>query len=63
MSLGMMSTVAMDRFDTLCRAVAERGRGLTLSQIADAGSLAREMEKPDPNVEKIELLKNRLGLT
>ena len=62
MSLGMMNTAATDRFDALCRAVAERGKGLTLTQIGDAAALAQELEKWDPDVEKVELLLDRLGL-
>ena len=62
MSLGMMSTVAMAKFDTLCRAVAERGKGLTLTQIGDASALAGELERADPDMERVELLRDRLGL-
>ena len=62
MSLGMMSTVAMAKFDSLCKTVAARGRGLTLLQIGDSAALAEELEKADPDSERVEVLRDRLGL-
>ena len=62
MSLATMNASAMSRFDTICKKVAARGRGLTMQQIGDSAALARELEKSDPDVEKVEILKNRLGL-
>ena len=62
MSLITMNAVAMDCFDAICKAVAARGRGLTLSEIGDAGALSRELSSPDPNTERLEALRARLGL-
>ena len=61
MSLTMDAT-AMALFDRFCRAVAARGKGLSLGQIGDAGALSRELSSPDPDPEKVELLRSRLGL-
>ena len=55
-----MDGAAMDRFDALCRAVAARGKGLTLQQIGDAGALARELSEPD--TDRVEVLREQLGL-
>ena len=62
MSLGMMDTAAMNRFDLVCKLLAARGRGLTLLQIGDAAALAEELEKSDPDSERVELRRARLGL-
>jgi len=58
----MMDTVAPDRFDAICKTVAARGRGLTMKQIGDASVLAQELERADPDPERVEFLRNRLGL-
>lgn len=62
MSLGMMSEPAMARFDGICKTIAARGSGLTLQQIGDAGELARELERADPDMGRVELLRDQLGL-
>lgn len=45
MSLGMPSGPALIRFDELCKVVADRGRGLTLTQLGDAAALAEEEDR------------------
>ncbi len=70
MSLITMNAAAMRRFDAICAALAARGSGLTLSQIGDAGALARELAgPPDSTVSTVSdapalvrLLRTRLGL-
>ena len=62
MSLMMMGTAAMSRFDAICREVAGQGSGLTLQQISGAGALARELSKPDPDMTKVKSLRTQLGL-
>ena len=57
-----MDAAAMDRFDLICKAVAARGKGLTLSQIGDAGALARELSKSETDRERVGLLRDRLGI-
>ena len=62
MSMAMMDAAALDRFDLICKAVAARGSGLTLSQIGDAGALARELSKPEPDTAMVKSLRDQLGL-
>ena len=67
MSLITMDAAAMRRFDAICKTLAARGSGLTLSQIGDAGALARVLAgPPDSTVSDapglVELLRTRLGL-
>ena len=63
MSLITMSTATMERFDAICKTVAERGSGLTMKQIGDAGALARELAESNPDPDRVEFLENRLGLS
>ena len=63
MTLGLMNTAAMTRFDVVCKTVAARGRGLTLTQIGDASALVQELERADPDMDRVALLQDRLGLT
>ena len=58
----MMSASAMGRFDLICKAVAARGRGLSLTQIGDASTLARELSRADSDMTKVATLRVRLGL-
>ena len=62
MSMMTMDAAAMDRFDAICREVAGQGSGLTLQQISGAGALARELSKSNPDRERVELLRDQLGL-
>ena len=62
MSLATMDAQAMNRFDSICKTVAARGLGLTLTQIGDASALAQELENSDPDSERVEVLRARLGL-
>ena len=62
MSLATMNVSAMAAFDTICKTVAARGRGLSMRQIGDAAALAQELERADPDMERVELLRDRLGL-
>lgn len=57
-----MTPAAYERFDALCRAVAARGRGLSLSQLGDAAALARELEAEEPDPDRVDLLRRRLEL-
>jgi hypothetical protein len=59
-----MSPEAHATFNSLCRRVARdtRGPGLSLNQISDCAALARELEKPGPDPERVEMLRGRLGL-
>ena len=57
-----MNGQAMARFDRICKTVAARGRGLTMRQISDSAGLAEELEKSDPDSERVEVLRARLGL-
>ena len=63
MSLGTMNAQAMAKFDLICKAVAARGKGLTMVQIGDAAALAGELEKADPDPGRVEVLRDRLELT
>ena len=58
-----MNVSAMTRFDAICKAVAARGRGLSMLQIGDSAALAQALELADPDMERVELLQDRLGLT
>lgn len=53
-----------DRFEEFVALAAERtsGPGVTLEQVGDADALARELEKPEPDTERVDLLSGRLGL-
>ena len=62
MSMMTMDAAAMDRFDAICREVAGQGSGLTLQQISGAGALAREMGKTEPDTDRVEVLRDQLGL-
>ena len=57
-----MDAQAMAKFYSLCKTVAARGKGLTMKQIGDASALAREQAQADPDMERVELLRGRLGL-
>lgn len=62
-TLGTMDPTARRHFDRLCSLAKGRsGLGLTLDEIADAGALARELAKPDPDRERVEELADRLEL-
>ena len=63
MTLITMDATTMAEFDTICATVAARGSGLTLHQIGDAGALARELTKSAPDMDRVEFLQDRLGLT
>ena len=63
MSLITMDPSAMERFDAICATVAKRGSGLTMQQIGNAGALARELSKSDPDPERLKFLQDRLGLS
>lgn len=64
MTLGLMDRATTDRFNRLCRRVAgaTTGRGVTLNEIGDAAALARELEKDEPDPERVDLFRHRLGL-
>jgi len=51
-------------FNRLVSLAAERtpGPGITLDQVGDADALARELQKPEPDPERINLFSIRLGL-
>ena len=49
-------------FDRLAKAITGRGRGITLAELRDCHALAREMESPEPDPERMEMLARRLGL-
>lgn len=50
------------RFDAICQVVQGRGRGMSLGEVGDAHALAREMEAEEPDPERVELFRGRLGL-
>lgn len=52
----------MERFDQICRTIAKRGKGLSLSDLGDAHALAREEVDPNPDAGTIRFLRGRLGL-
>lgn len=57
------SRATLTTFDRLCKAVqAKDPPGITLTQLGDAGALARELGKDDPDPERVELFRERLGL-
>ncbi len=56
------SPAVSERFDAICRAVGRRQRGFTLTTLADAHALARELEAPEQDRERIEQLAASLGL-
>ena len=55
MSPRLGDPAVMERFDQICRTIAKRGAGLTLSQLADAHALAREEVDPNPDAGTIRL--------
>ena len=57
-----MNVSAMAAFDTICKTVAARGRGLSMRQIGDAAALAQELERADPDMGRVEVLQGRLRL-
>lgn len=62
MSLRMMDAATISRFDVISAKLAAGGGGLNLRQIGDAAALAEELEKPEPDAERVEGLRARLGL-
>lgn len=57
------SKATLTTFDRLCKAVqAKDPPGITLTQLGNAGALARELGKDEPDPEKVELFTKRLGL-
>lgn len=52
----------MARYDQICRTIAKRGTGLTLSQLGDAHALARAEQEPTPDAGSIRFLRGRLRL-
>ena len=62
MSLLSPNPKAMDRFDRLAKAVTSRGKGITLAELRDCHALARELELPDPDPERVGFLSRRLNL-
>jgi hypothetical protein len=49
-------------FDAIVAAVLVRGDGITLRQIGTADALARELEKGEPDRERVRWMARRLGL-
>ena len=62
MTLVSMSPQASERFDRLCKVVGAKGKGITLHQLGAARALALELEAGDPDPEKVELYRKRLGI-
>lgn len=63
MTLDLMDARTHDRFRALCKLVTGRsGPGLTLAELRDCTALARELERPDPDGEQVELFCERLGV-
>lgn len=62
--LGIMDGSVLETFDRLCELakVRTKGSGVTLGQLGDAAALARELEKQEPDSERVEVLASRLGL-
>ena len=58
----MLSGAALDRFNVICKAIAARGRGLSLQELGDAAALAEEEFRPDPDPERVAMLRGRLGM-
>lgn len=60
----VMDAAETERFTAICRVASLRtsGGGLTLAQLGDAGALAREMESPEPDSERVEQLAARLAV-
>lgn len=57
------SKATLTTFDAICKSVqAKDPPGITLTQLGDAGALARELGKDDPDPERVELFRERLGL-
>lgn len=61
MILDVMDSEASRIFNHLCRRISQRGRGLTLDQLGDARALAIELRKEEPDEERVELFRRRLG--
>ncbi|MDP2959665.1 MAG: hypothetical protein Q8N53_24895 [Longimicrobiales bacterium] len=51
------------RFDSICRALAARGRGSTMADLGSAFALATELEGPEPDMAVVVGLYARMGLT
>lgn len=62
--LGLMDGPELDTFNRLCQVAKLRtkGPGITLDQLGDAAALARELQKNEPDAERVELFAARLGL-
>lgn len=60
--LGMMAPATLDRFRELCGVVTARGGGILATEIDDCAALAREEARDAPDAERLEELRERLGL-
>ena len=58
----MDSPAVRERFDDVCRLLSAKQRGFTLSDLAAAHALARELEKPAPDPERIRTLARDLRI-
>lgn len=50
------------RFDVICKAVAARGRGVTMLELGAAHALARELGADAPDGHRVHQLADQLGL-
>ena len=62
MSLEFSTPTVMRIFDNLCKAVASRGRGISMTRLGDAYSLAQLLDAEEPDARRIGELTTRLGL-
>ena len=60
--MNAMTPAAYGTFDRICKAVTGRGKGITLQEIGDAHALARELEKEEPDPERVALFTGRLNV-
>lgn len=62
MTLSLDSSEVHARFGEICKLLAAERRGLTMVQLRDAHSLARELEADDPDADRVEDLAANLGV-
>lgn len=63
MTLGLLTDTERETFDCLCALAPKRSpRRVTLSQVGDAGVLARELHRKEPDRVRVERFCRRLGL-
>jgi hypothetical protein len=58
----LASPAVTERYDTLLRRLALRGRGRTMGDLADAWALACALEDPEADPDTLDTLRARLGL-